>query len=577
MLAYLWCIVQLGLPGWQYKSSSVKRRATAFVHVVVDTIYVDIVDFVLLNPGYELRFVETWKQPELNATPNAFMFSNEAFVEVPMRSLVYDAVTMLRLPTDYGFLVDKQPYYLGVIPDLVLYRIDPITMLRREYLLIEVKLPDHDESADRWKRHRQQVYDQLLAHHILLEAATPFVLCSNYNEFVLCWLGSPEIQDAYTALFRKVGVTLVGSAVGSDADTGAGGYVDADSGCGGAGTGAGPSVNVQSTPKKSRSTEEADKQLSGEKEEEGEEEVPPSTPKVRFPARESPKTSPEHNSPMSRKGVPRPVEKEKTQSFGSGSGIGSSDSDNSMGNALVYMTSPVRFDDKGNIEQFMFTVMKLVSAITFESRTPLLLQGTKFTAFEVSHDGNGTLRKCSMLCTCDIVYSETNFPSSSTSNFFVQQQLGTGQESAVYFALTAAWKVCAIKVFWMGASSFEDVETSALAERNWWAKIYRDVYNAPFVRTLLGRPALVMPFMRWIPAARRLELLKATGEGDASKVEKALRRFSAMGLHHGDVAWRNLALDSQDRVVLIDLGRVYKCQEEWVPGALELLEKRAAN
>ncbi len=142
---------------------------------------------------------------------------------------------------------------------------------------------------------------------------------------------------------------------------------------------------------------------------------------------------------------------------------------------------------------------------------------------------------------------DASMPTRRATRFFLLRDLRGGADGRVWRACTTSGTGCAIK--FCTRSSVIDQTQRLEAE----AEVWRAAWGVKGVRvaTLVGEPALVMPYARAV---------KKPVSGQAEQqVREAIHRMASSGYCHEDLDWRHvgrLRLRQQRRVVFFDLARV---------------------
>ena len=144
--------------------------------------------------------------------------------------------------------------------------------------------------------------------------------------------------------------------------------------------------------------------------------------------------------------------------------------------------------------------------------------------------------------------NDANMPTRRATRFFLLRDLRGGADGRVWRACTTSGTGCAIK--FCKRSSVRDQTQRLEAE----AEVWRAAWGVKGVRvaTLVGEPALVMPYARVIKEPRSNKIKQ--------QVRDAIDEMASRGFCHEDLAWRHvgrLGLRQQwRRVVFFDLARV---------------------
>jgi hypothetical protein len=158
----------------------------------------------------------------------------------------------------------------------------------------------------------------------------------------------------------------------------------------------------------------------------------------------------------------------------------------------------------------------------------------------------------------------------AVKNFFLLEDLGHGADGRAFLVSGGTKGAVGVLKFF-----YADPDKKAQREENMWKKVYSHLL--PVVKTVrivqvMGQSALLMP---WFQCPERT---KSTLDA----VEKTLREdFMAERICHGDVAWRNVGVysdDGQTKAVVFDMQTVHdfvqnKDEEDWVKSAVAALSK----
>ena len=158
---------------------------------------------------------------------------------------------------------------------------------------------------------------------------------------------------------------------------------------------------------------------------------------------------------------------------------------------------------------------------------------------------------------------------SAVKNFFIWEDLGRGADGRAFLVSGGSKGAVGVLKFF-----YVDAECKARHEEHMWKKVYSHL--SPVAKTVrsvevMGQTALLTA---WFQCPKRTQ-------ADVDAVEKTLRKdFMEKGMHHDDVAWRNVGVysdDGQTKAVMLDMQKVHfveNQEEDWVESAVASLSQK---